>query len=44
MARYAEPDLAVPPVFVGGINRSGTTLMARILGSSSVVAVPPSSG
>ncbi|HEX6699798.1 MAG TPA: sulfotransferase [Gaiellaceae bacterium] len=31
-----------PPVFVGGINRSGTTLMARIIGSSSAVAVPPS--
>jgi hypothetical protein len=31
-----------PPVFVGGINRSGTTLMARILGSSSALAVPPS--
>ena len=30
------------PVYVGGINRSGTTLMARILGSSSVLAVPPS--
>ena len=33
---------AGPPVFVGGINRSGTTLMARILGSSSQLAVPPS--
>jgi hypothetical protein len=33
---------AGPPVFVGGINRSGTTLMARILGSSSALAVPPS--
>jgi hypothetical protein len=33
---------AGPPVFVGGINRSGTTLMARILGSSSVLALPPS--
>ena len=31
-----------PPVFVGGINRSGTTLMACILGSSSVLALPPS--
>jgi hypothetical protein len=31
-----------PPVFVGGINRSGTTLMARILGSSGALAVPPS--
>jgi hypothetical protein len=31
-----------PPVFVGGINRSGTTLMARILGSNSALAVPPS--
>jgi Sulfotransferase family len=30
------------PVWVGGINRSGTTLMARILGSSSALAVPPS--
>jgi sulfotransferase family protein len=30
------------PVFVGGINRSGTTLMARILGSNSALAVPPS--
>lgn len=29
-------------MFVGGINRSGTTLMARILGSSSALAVPPS--
>ena len=29
------------PVFVGGINRSGTTLMARILGSNSALAVPP---
>jgi Sulfotransferase family len=33
---------APPPVFVGGINRSGTTLMARILGSNSALAVPPS--
>jgi hypothetical protein len=33
---------AATPVFVGGINRSGTTLMARILGSSSDLAVPPS--
>lgn len=31
-----------PPVFVGRINRSGTTLMARILGSHSTLAVPPS--
>ena len=31
-----------PPVFVGGINRSGTTLMARILGSHGALAVPPS--
>jgi Sulfotransferase family len=31
-----------PPVFVGGINRSGTTLMARVLGSHSALAVPPS--
>jgi hypothetical protein len=30
-----------PPVFIGGINRSGTTLMARILGSHSALAVPP---
>jgi hypothetical protein len=34
--------LASIPVWVGGINRSGTTLMARILGSCSEFAVPPS--
>jgi Sulfotransferase family len=31
----------VPPIFVGGLNRSGTTLLARILGSHSCIAVPP---
>jgi len=31
-----------PPVFVGGLNRSGTTLMARILGSGSALAFAPS--
>ena len=30
------------PVFVGGLNRSGTTLAARILGSHSALAVPSS--
>jgi hypothetical protein len=35
-------QLVAPPVFVGGLNRSGTTLMARILGSSSALAVAPS--
>lgn len=35
------PDVGVP-LFVGGLNRTGTTLMARILGSHSEIAVPPS--
>jgi hypothetical protein len=35
------PDVGVP-VFVGGLNRTGTTLMARIIGSHSGIAVPPS--
>jgi hypothetical protein len=29
------------PIFVGGINRSGTTLTARLLGSHREIAVPP---
>ena len=29
------------PVIIGGINRSGTTLMRRLLGSHSQIAIPP---
>jgi Sulfotransferase family len=37
-----EPaDLGGPPIFVGGVNRSGTTLVARMIGSHRSVAVPP---
>jgi Sulfotransferase family len=30
-----------PPIFVGGLPRSGTTLVGRLLGSHSEVALPP---
>lgn len=36
-----EAELAAAPIFVGGINRSGTTLLARMIGSHRSVAVPP---
>ena len=35
------PDVGVP-VFIGGLNRAGTTLMSRVIGSHSEIAVPPS--
>lgn len=41
MAGSQGPDVGVP-VFVGGLNRTGTTLMSRIVGSHSGIAVPPS--
>ncbi|MGH2933101.1 MAG: sulfotransferase family protein [Gaiellaceae bacterium] len=31
-----------PPIFIGGLNRSGTSMVRQILGSHSAVAIPPS--
>ena len=36
-----EPLDGRPPIFVGGLPRNGTTLVGRLLGSHSEIAVPP---
>jgi hypothetical protein len=37
----ARARIAGPPILIGGIPRSGTTMMARMLGSHSEIAIPP---
>jgi len=37
----AQAPVATPPILIGGIPRSGTTMMARMLGSHSEIAIPP---
>jgi hypothetical protein len=36
-----QPLEGRPPIFVGGLPRNGTTLVGRLLGSHSEIAVPP---
>ena len=36
-----EPLEGRPPIFVGGLPRNGTTLVGRLLGSHSEIALPP---
>jgi hypothetical protein len=37
----ARTSVETPPILVGGLPRSGTTMMGRLLGSHSEIAVPP---
>ena len=37
----AQTSVESPPILIGGLPRSGTTMMGRLLGSHSEIAIPP---